>query len=136
MSLGSWDPNIEAKRDSVTIDADLLSRFIAASADEKLETIDSVLSQDEQALYSSLMAVPMQTWQDAVSDLDEASIYHLMRFLTVAEMHYAGWEANENSPVIWLNKVLKKRKLPLAKEQIRWIKANSNNRFLPNGPIL
>lgn len=136
MSLGSWDPSIEAQQKTLAIEASILQRFIAASQSDSLDDIANVLNDDEQSLYAALMTLAANDWQQAVEALDAESIYHLMRFLTVAEMDYAGWEAGEHSPVIHLNKLLKKRKTPLGKEQVLWIKSHTRNRFLPNGPIM
>jgi hypothetical protein len=136
MSLGSWDPNIEAQQKTLAIEESTLQRFIAASRDDALGDMASVLSPEEQSLYAALMKLPASDWEDAAKNLDDVDSYHLMRFFTIAEGAYAGWEANEHSPVIHLNKVLKRHHSPLSKEQVLWIKSNTRNRFLPNGPIM
>ena len=102
----------------------------------QLEALTDVIDAEQQQLHAELMTLPQKTWEDAVSALPDNDIYHLMRFFTVAEMQLPGWEANDKSPVIWLNKILKARGKPLSKEQIQWIKQHTRNRFLPYGSAL
>ena len=136
MSVGSWDPNLHKADTSVTISTELLARFIAISQQEQLNRIGDCVDAEQQQLYAGLMTLPQKAWEDAVSALLEADIYHLMRFFTVAEMQLPGWEAGDKSPVIWLNKILKARGEPLGKDQIQWIKQHTRNRFLPYGSAL
>ncbi len=62
-------------------------------------------------------------------------LLHLVRFFTLAEMQLSGWEAGAESPVIWIVKTLRRRKSPPSKDLLLWIKANSDNRFIPNGAL-
>ncbi|MGB5325866.1 MAG: hypothetical protein WBN40_10640, partial [Pseudomonadales bacterium] len=59
----------------------------------------------------------------------------LMRFFTCAEMQLPGWQAGDKSPVIAINKILKRRGHKLDKAMLGWIRQHSDNRFLPNGPL-
>ncbi|WP_101759989.1 hypothetical protein [Oceanicoccus sp. KOV_DT_Chl] len=74
-------------------------------------------------------------WFHVASTLSDEQLQHLMRFFTVAES-LPGWEAGDNSPVIWLGKVLKQRGTGISRELVLWIKANSSNQFLPHGALL
>ena len=70
-----------------------------------------------------------------VIEFSNEEIEHLMRFFTIAEQ-LPGWHAADNSPVIWLGKLLKQRGVGINKELVLWIKENSDNRFLPHGPLI
>ncbi len=136
MSVGSWNPNLVKPDTDAAVSPELLARFVVLSRQEQLGHIADNVDAEQQQLYAVLMTLPQPVWEDAVSSLPEADIYHLMRFFTVAEMQLAGWEAGDKSPVIWLNKTLKARGKPLSKEQVQWIKQNTRNRFLPYGSAL
>ncbi|MEE8058973.1 MAG: hypothetical protein V3T17_14225 [Pseudomonadales bacterium] len=135
MSLGSWDPNTEQAKHDLQVDQDLLKRFIAISLNDQLDQLDTQLSGTEQQAQASLMQLNKKNWGSIAKPFSDNDIEHLMRFFTVAEK-LPGWEAGANSPVIWLGKVLKKRGTGINRELVLWIKANSDNQFLPHGPLL
>ena len=69
-----------------------------------------------------------EAWLSAGASLTDDTIVHLIRFFTLAEQ-LPGWESANNSPVIALAKILKKRGSGIDKELLLWIKANSRNQF-------
>ena len=46
-----------------------------------------------------------------------------------------GWDGGVRSPVIYLVKLMKERGL-FTPELRKWIKKNTDNRYLPNGSVL
>lgn len=135
MSISTWDPN-EGVNNEAEIPSAAIERFIALSEADGLDTLAATLSPAEQSEHAGLMQLETQRWQEFAASMSSENIFHLIRFFTMAEEALNGWEANEKSPVIGLNKALRKRGEPLDKNQVMWIKGNSSNRFLPNGPIL
>ncbi len=133
MSIGSWTP--ESEKAAIRIEAEWLQRCIALSGDDELAQLPSPFTPDEQQRYSSLMRLPAEPWQQAVADLDDDALIALIRFFTVAEERISGWEAGAESPAIWINKVLRQRGNKLSVDMLRWIRANSRNRFIPNGGL-
>ncbi|MGJ8686924.1 MAG: hypothetical protein ACSHWQ_05560 [Spongiibacteraceae bacterium] len=133
MSIGSWTPESESKE--VTIEAAFLQRCIELSRAEQLELLPAPFSAEEQPHYASYMRLSQDQWQAAAEELANEDILHLIRFFTRAEMLISGWDADNDSPVIWLNKVLKKRGEKLSRDMLLWIRSNSNNRFIPNGGL-
>ena len=134
MTIGSWDPEIQTKSDQFNIDHQLLQRFVSISCDNRLDQLEEYLSPDERQQYAGLMRLDKDQWAVAET-LDDSDIEHLMRFFTAAEK-LPGWEGDAKSPVIWLGKILKQRGTGINKELLQWIKTNSDNRFLPHGPLL
>jgi hypothetical protein len=59
----------------------------------------------------------------------------LIRFFTRAEMAFAAWKGGDRSPVIALAAELKRRG-DFPDGLTAWIRANSDNRFLPYGSLL
>ena len=81
------------------------------------------------------MRLTLAPWQEAVADLSNEELIALIRFFTVVEERISGWDAGAESPAIWINKVLRQRGEKLSVETLRWIRANSSNRFIPNGGL-
>jgi len=135
MSEGTWDPQIEAAKTEFVIEAEQLQRFIAISQGEELDKLPEVLSGDEQQALAPMMQLSRSDWLAAGEAFSDEELIELIRFFTLAE-ELPGWEAGNNSPVIALAKILKKRGRGLDKELLLWIKANSRNQFLPHGSLL
>ena len=74
------------------------------------------------------------SWHTVARALSNDELIALIRFFTVAES-LPGWQAGNQSPVIWLNQVLKQRGVKLDRTLLQWIKAHSDNRFLPHGQL-
>ncbi len=136
MAIGTWEPEQNKPRDQNALTSELLERAIAASVEDRLEQMTSEFDTDEQTQLSEAMRDTEDRWLRAVEELSSAHVYHLMRFLTIAEMTFKDLELGPRSPIIWLNKLLKKRGEPLQREQVLWIKSNTRNRYLPNGAVL
>ena len=134
MTLGNWDPAAEQAKTNLTLDAALVQRLIGISRANQLDQLGDLLSADEQQVYAGLMQLPKESWFGQAQSLGDDEIFDLMRFLTKAEQ-LPGWEAGANSPVVWLGKVLKQRGTGIPRELVLWIKENSDNRFLPHGPL-
>lgn len=135
MTLGNWTPNTQDNGKTLDIDKDLLLKFISLSQNQLLDNLDQQLSKGEIQQQAALMQLDQDRWVQASNQLEQTQIELLMRFFTKAEQ-LPGWEAGDHSPVIWLGKVLKKRKIGISKELSLWIKNNSDNRFLPHGSLL
>lgn len=135
MTLGSWDPQAEQAKTALTPDVATLQRYIDLSRSDKLDSLERELDDREKQVNAGLMQLDKEQWFAQVESLSDGEIEHLMRFFTCAEQ-LPGWEAGAHSPVIWLGKVLKQRGGGISRELQVWIKAHSNNRYLPHGPLL
>jgi hypothetical protein len=135
MSVGSWNPDGDAQNPSFEIETNILHDFIAISEQEQLADIKSALPEAVQIQQRPLMTLSKETWFVAAEPFTSEQLLHLVRFFTLAEMQLSGWEAGAESPVIWIVKTLRRRKSPPSKELLLWIKANSDNRFIPNGAL-
>lgn len=135
MTVGSWNPDAE-KEGSYSIDIDVLARFARLADEETLVQLHGAVSDDEIQAHAAMMQCTQEQWQSATETLSDDTLLRLIRFFTVAEMQLPGWRGEEKSPVIAINKALKRRGVRLPKDLLLWIKAESDNRFLPNGPLL
>ena len=134
MNTGNWDPNTGAEANT-SIDTPLLERMIAIIANGHGDNIASQLSADDLARHG-IMRTPIDNWPPHLESLDQNQLLDLLRFFTLIEMQLPDWHAGDLSPVIAINRVLRGRNCKLDTEMLKWIRANSNNRFIPNGAAL
>lgn len=128
MSLGTWTPDNTAPqpptRDTLIQAATLGqadAEFFPAQAPDALNELHEWIKQ------------PQSQWQPELEPLETETLIALVRFFTLAEQHWAGWEAGDKNPAIWICKTLKPRGAFPDVELTRWVKANTDNRFLPYG---
>ncbi|MBB5187090.1 hypothetical protein HNQ57_001353 [Zhongshania antarctica] len=133
MAIGSWTP--EKEKDTLSIDTQWLQQCIALSRSDKLELLPAPFSEQEQQKYAVFMRVAPEQWQAAVADFSNDELVDLIRFFTRAEKLISGWDAGKESPAIWINKALRKRGEKLSRDMLLWIRANTDNRFIPNGGL-
>jgi hypothetical protein len=133
MTIGSWTP--ESEKAALEIDGNWLLQCVALSTDEALQALPKPFSDAELSRYSTFMRFSPEAWKTAVEPLESDQLKALIRFFTVAEMRISGWDAGAESPAIWINKVLRSRGEKLSKDELLWIRANSDNRFIPNGGL-
>lgn len=135
MTVGAWDPAQADAATDFTLNPEVLAAFIALSESQQLDDLNSVLDSDTKTRQAPLMKLPKERWLEAAAAFSNEQLVHLVRFFTLAEMQLSGWEAGADSPVIGLVKALRLRKSPPDKDLLMWIKAHSDNRFLPNGAL-
>ena len=127
--VGVWQPNVHG----VTLNAALLARLTRAA--DSLDVQAFGLTTDEVVEFASVMRHPAADWTPLLADQPDAVLVQLVRFFTLAEMQLTGWEALGHSPVIPIVAELRRRK-SYPHELTAWIKAHTNNRFLPYGNLL
>lgn len=133
MTIGSWTPDTE--KATLSIEPQWLARCMALSSDDALQALPSPFSAEEQANYAVFMRFDPEAWKQAVADYSPEQLKQLIRFFTAAEQRIAGWDAGAESPAIWINKVLRQKGEKLSRDELLWIRANSDNRFIPNGGL-
>ncbi|NNC55905.1 MAG: hypothetical protein HKO07_09320 [Pseudomonadales bacterium] len=134
MTTGSWDPESGTSTAGAELDAQLLGRLLTIAESGSLDALEALMTPDD-VKRSAIMQLPLTSWETALENYNNAQLLALIRFFTLAEMQLPGWQAGEKSPVIAINRLLKGRGHKLEKPLLQWIRQNSDNRFLPNGPI-
>ena len=135
-NIGTWIPNQEKEERQQPIDKEVLNRFIAIGLADQLESLEQHLGAEDIAGQKHLMKKHKDVWADISQKFTIEELVQLVRFFTLAEMQLVGWEAGSLSPVIWLCRALKSRGAFPDPDLISWIKAHTNNQFLPYGNIL
>lgn len=136
MSLGSWNPEDGTETLAYQVDAGVLARCAAFAAAGHWTTLPAWEKDNLPANACQMMKLDAAQWHKVLEPLDETTLLDLVRFFTVAEQQLPHWHGGDKSPVIWIARHLKKQGKPLTRDMVLWIKGNSDNRFLPNGPIL
>lgn len=117
----------------IEVTRELLDRYLVIVSDLDIEALESGFPETERASGAALMKLQGKDWVVA-EELDDEQLISLIRFFTKAEMQLSGWDAGKTSPVIYLAKILKRRG-SFDSDFKKWIKANTDNRYLPNGAV-
>jgi hypothetical protein len=134
MSIGEWQP--EEQRETTSIAPDKVAILIALGRQDVLRNLVQQLDMHTQQWLTHAIHAGRKPWTQVCDTLSDDDIIHLMQVLTIAEMQLPGCTVGEKSPVIYLNRTLKERGRKLNRDELAWIKQHSDNRFIPNGPIL
>jgi len=129
MSISVWEP-----RKPVNVDLARLQALLRAYRAADPADVGAALDEAEKEAGASLMKLDESAW-DAAERLEDADVSDLIRFFTLAEMQLPNWDGGERSPVIYLVRILKRREV-FTPELRKWIKRNTDNRYLPHGPAL
>ena len=129
MTIGTWDP---AKSPSLTLER--LQELLTQISGLEENALSASLNDEFIRSNSQLMKLDATSWQVA-EQLMEDDLVALVRFFTLAEMQLSGWEAGNRNPVIPLVRILKQRE-QFSPELRKWIKASTDNRYLPYGSAL
>lgn len=129
MSVDSFDPSALALK----LDDGVLRELLEAAG--KLETERFGLAPERVAALAGVARhQDAVDWKAAAAGLDSGDLLALVRLFTLAE-RLPGWEAGARSPVIPIVQTLKSRG-DYPDDLTAWIKANTDNRFLPYGSLL
>ncbi len=125
---GVWEPG-----KAVVPEEAVLNRFIEVIRSSG-EDLTEVMSPYEVTGNAGLMQLDQAAWI-LLADFPDDDLESLARFFTLAEMQLTGWDGGKRSPVIYIVAELRKRDAFPA-ELRKWIKANTENRYLPYGSAL
>lgn len=129
MSVEPFDPGaLTLKLSEAVID-----ELLAAAA--RLDEPGFGLSRERISALSAIARHDAASdWAVAAKPLATERLIQLVRLYTLAET-LPGWEAGARSPVIALVRELKQRD-EFPAELNTWIRANTDNRFLPYGSLM
>ena len=132
MSLGSWNPADGKETVQYTLDTRLLQQISNTDWQTDLAAFSNTLPSGS----NHMMKLDASVWVEALSAFSRSELWSLIQFFTLLEQQDALYYAGDKSHVIGLNKLLKQRGENLTRDEVLWIKANTDNRYLPNGPLL
>jgi hypothetical protein len=126
VSVDSWQP--VNKLDQIS--SEQLARLLTLSEGQPQECD---LTSDSDWIQP-LAQVEGKIWQQVAAQLTPLQLKQLIGLFTLAEQQ-GGWSLGERSAVIPLFKLLRKEQ-GVDRELVQWVKAHSDNKFLPFGPLL
>ena len=134
MSVGVWEPEKNGDQPQQAVSSPLLEKFLRLASElEETVTADDLQSSSLDN-ESWVMTAEASAWQ-AAEGLESSQLEMLARLFTIVEQQVAGWDAGKTSPVIPLVRILKSRDA-FTPELRKWIKAHTDNRYLPHGSAL
>jgi hypothetical protein len=98
------------------------------------EDAGAALPEPLAAALQRALRLPGGSLDPVLGELPDADLDALARLYTLAEARDPAWEAGARSPVIAFFAELKARGADTA-ELASWIRAHSENRFLPHGSL-
>ena len=139
MSTETWNPNADISSDvsanTYRLEIDFLKRIINESTIDEPSHFKNLLTENEIKKHRDIMFLTKEVWFETLEHFTDDELIGLIRFFTLAEVHFSHWHAEDKSPVISIAKLLRKRKNSLSKDLLIWIKSNNKNKFLPFGPL-
>lgn len=134
MSVTTWDPSQPSGQSASQPDLACV-RTWAASAWPNEQALTALTDDDRNSL-KAWITLDWTIWEPVITQLTADELCHLMQLMTLAESHIGGCDAGAKSTVIHAFRQHKSKFGAPDKELVRWIKANTQNRFLPYGPVL
>lgn len=131
--VDTWQPN----RKNSEISVQKLSTFagIITNIDRAKDDL-STLHNEDIAYIETLINTPSSAWIKAIEGLSIEQVKNLCVFFTVGEMVFPNWNFSSNNPTIFFIKHLKSSNNALEKDFIRWLKKQTDNRYIPYGAAL
>jgi hypothetical protein len=129
MAVDSFDPSRRVAKITPTV-----TRTLTEAA-ERLDEAWFGLDETRITDMAGIARHGPVDWAEAARELTDVELIALVRVFTRGERDFAAWEAGARSPVIPIVRELKRRRAFPA-ELTAWIRANSDNRFLPHGDLM
>lgn len=136
MALGTWNPADGSEQLAYRPDPSLIAACATFAQTDDWTGLADWVATHLPADANQMMKAEREAWQPCLVDQNRNTLLALAKFFTVAEQQLPHWHGGDKSPVIWIARHLKQRGEPLDRDTVLWIKAHTDNRFLPNGPIL
>ena len=126
MGVGVWEPGM-----SISVSTEQLRKLVSQVGEIDLAQLTSTCDDEFMDSNAWMMKLGESAWRVADS-LAAEDLVRLVRFFTLVEMQLPGWEGGKRNPVIYLVKILKSRD-EFPADLRKWIRANTDNRYLPYG---
>ena len=134
MAVDTFDPQqFDPSSSKSSLDTALVDRAVACALAQ--HSAGTELSLTSEEVFALAPLVVHAGWLDAGQELTSDSLVALIRLFTLGEGRFSTWQAGAKSAVVKLVRVLKQRG-EMTPELTRWIKANTDNRFLPHGDLM
>ena len=134
MAVDTFDPQqFDPSLSKSSLNTALVDRAVSCALAQPSAGAELSLTSEE--VFALAPLVVHAGWLDAGQELTSDSLVALIRLFTLGEGQCSTWQAGAKSAVVKLVRVLKQRG-EMTPELTRWIKANTDNRFLPHGDLM
>ena len=131
--VDTWQPTEQ----KINISAEKLLDF--ASLISSQESIQDDIMRTDSAnidLVNGYLNAPQDAWLKAIENFSDEQILNLCMFFTVGEMKFPTWTFGSKNPTIYFLRHLKLEGRAAEKDFVRWLKKQTDNRYIPYGPAL
>ncbi len=131
--VDTWQP---AEQNPV-ISIEKLSDFASLiTGQENIEEDIKRLNSVDINLIASYLNAPKSAWLKAIENFTDLQILNLCMLFTVGEMKFSNWKFGSKNPTIYFLRQLKADNRAAEKDFVRWLKKQTDNRYIPYGPAL
>lgn len=131
--VDTWQPNSGSDTISAT-DLQRLASLISSQEGAK-EDIKQLTNTDIELIASSINAAEA-AWLQGIRELADDQVLNLCILFTLGEMAFPSWSFGSKNPCIYFLRHLKTQKIAVEKDFVRWLKKQTDNRYIPYGPAL
>lgn len=131
--VDTWQPS--SSNDVIPVQKIAGFSALIKSQEDAKQNIKDLIDEDIK-LIESLINAPQSAWIKAIEGLSVEQVKKLCVFFTVGEMEFSNWVFASKNPTIYFIKHLKTQSTPLEKDFIRWLKKQTDNRYIPYGAAL
>jgi hypothetical protein len=114
----------------------LLALASLISSKESLQADVMRLNSADIDLISSYLNAPQSAWLKAIENFTDTQVLNLCMLFTVGEMKFPTWTFGSKNPTIYFLRQLKAENRAAEKDFVRWLKKQTDNRYIPYGPAL
>jgi len=134
MAVDTFDPQqFDPSSLKSSLDAALVDRAVSCALTQPDDGTELSMTPEDIRVLAPLAV--HAGWLEAGQELASDNLVALIRLFTLGEGQFSTWQAGAKSPVVKLVRVLKQRG-EMPPELSGWIKANTDNRFLPHGDLM
>lgn len=131
--VDTWQPSEQI----TSISAEkLLSLASLINGKNTIEDDIKHLESADIELISSYLNAPQSAWLKAIEEFTDTQILDLCMLFTVGEMKFPTWTFGSKNPTIYFLRHLKAENRAAEKDFVRWLKKQTDNRYIPYGPAL
>ena len=131
--VDTWQPSEQI----TSISAEkLLGLASLISGQDTVEEDVMRLENADIELITNYLNAPQAAWLKAIEDFNDTQILNLCMLFTVGEMKFPTWSFGSKNPTIYFLRQLKTEKRAAEKDFVRWLKKQTDNRYIPYGPAL
>ena len=131
--VDTWQPNTGI--DSLSSDKLLRLTEIISSQETAKDDIKQI-SEEDINLIAGHLNTPQEAWLQTIENFSDEQVLNLCSLFTLGEMEFSSWAFASKNPTIYFLKYLKAKKVVVEKDFVRWLKKQTDNRYIPYGPAL